>query len=633
MSQRKLPIPNSISKDLIDGVCERLSKGKLIRTPLPRNGFLHIDRKLPFLCVYRRPPKRRDEGTERLVTAEASCLVASGSRHLKPGLTALIQHIVMALADEFKAFLIIEIWSSTQRTTNSRPRFRIAAAKIRPPVMTIKALENALKEIKILKKSASVEIVYEQNRWPKDMPPLVPLREIRKLNYYIIGLEVGPVFQDPDTGELFPQILRRLQQGLAQALKRAFFEFSYTQTTHCVPNFHALGAQKIPKGVWEADRRLAEIGNAFDFLLQVTPINIDRAWNLFEQRNCERKPVLFYRPLPFDIDILKRKLYEIPLENVEDPTLSYLFREKRIELDRQLVMLRDLDTVDFLYGSMQLFGHIDAQLLRQAIEILETISARSREENSGERLNAGQFAKRARQEIDYYRAVYPALEASVQVRDDTVGLMVSKGNLLIGQRTSIPASRVAPLLQHELGTHMITYYNGLAQPFHQLHTGLAGYDELQEGLAVLSEYLVGGLSRPRLRLLAGRVAAANSLIGGADFVETFRELNRDHGFRKETAFTITVRIYRGGGLTKDAVYLRGLFTVLNYIKDGGDLEPLFVGKIAANHIPVINELQSRGILRPVPLRPRYMDYPQTAQRLAGLKNGISIFDLTNPLET
>ena len=34
-------------------------------------------------------------------------------------------------------------------------------------------------------------------------------------------------------------------------------------------------------------------------------------------------------------------------------------------------------------------------------------------------------------------------------------------------------------------------------------TGLTGYDTLQEGLAVLSEYLVGGLSRPRLRLLGG----------------------------------------------------------------------------------------------------------------------------------
>ncbi len=37
--------------------------------------------------------------------------------------------------------------------------------------------------------------------------------------------------------------------------------------------------------------------------------------------------------------------------------------------------------------------------------------------------------------------------------------------------------------------------------------GLAGYEETQEGLAVLAEFLVGGLSPHRLRQLAVRVVA------------------------------------------------------------------------------------------------------------------------------
>ena len=41
-----------------------------------------------------------------------------------------------------------------------------------------------------------------------------------------------------------------------------------------------------------------------------------------------------------------------------------------------------------------------------------------------------------------------------------------------------------------------------------------------------------------------------------------------------------MRIYRGGGLTKDAVYLRGLLQILRYLREGGELEPLFVGKVA-----------------------------------------------------
>jgi len=43
------------------------------------------------------------------------------------------------------------------------------------------------------------------------------------------------------------------------------------------------------------------------------------------------------------------------------------------------------------------------------------------------------------------------------------------------------------------------------------------FEALQEGLAVVAEYLVGGLNRSRMRLLAGRVRAVASLVAGADF--------------------------------------------------------------------------------------------------------------------
>ena len=230
-------------------------------------------------------------------------------------------------------------------------------------------------------------------------------------------------------------------------------------------------------------------------------------------------------------------------------------------------------------------------------------------------------------ELDFYRKQYPELSANIDVRDDVVGLMVSHGNLLIGKDAKIPTRRAEALLQHEVGTHIVTYFNGRAQPFQQLYLGLADYDELQEGLAVLAEFLVNGLSRPRLRLLAVRVIAARCLIDGATFIETFRVLTDTYGFQRRLAFTITSRIYRGGGLIKDAIYLRGLVVVLNYLHAGGTLDPLFVGKIAAQHIPLIEELRLRQVLHEVPLRPRYMDWPGIEDKLAMLHDGLSVLDL------
>jgi uncharacterized protein (TIGR02421 family) len=214
------------------------------------------------------------------------------------------------------------------------------------------------------------------------------------------------------------------------------------------------------------------------------------------------------------------------------------------------------------------------------------------------------------------------------VRDDLYsGLLVSRGELLIGRKAKIPAARVEALLQHEIGTHVVTYYNGRAQPLHQLASGLAGYDGLQEGLAVLSEYLVGGLSRPRMRLLAARVVAVEQLLQGASFVDTFRLLDRAYAFSQRTAYTVTMRVYRAGGLTKDAVYLRGLVEILDYLKRGGEIGPLLVGKIAADHVPLVRELQHREVLKPPPLRPRYMENPSALEKLEKLAAGLSVPEL------
>ena len=64
------------------------------------------------------------------------------------------------------------------------------------------------------------------------------------------------------------------------------------------------------------------------------------------------------------------------------------------------------------------------------------------------------------------------------------------------------------------------------------------------------EYLVGGLTPARLRTLAARVVAVRSLLDGATFVDTFRVLHDQHGFSARSAFMISMRVHRGGGLTK-----------------------------------------------------------------------------------
>jgi uncharacterized protein (TIGR02421 family) len=292
-------------------------------------------------------------------------------------------------------------------------------------------------------------------------------------------------------------------------------------------------------------------------------------------------------------------------------------------------MLSERGTRNFLLSSQQLYDPVDSQLIDVAAGILKQLPGRARDEVSSGSVSPEQFAKRAQREIAKFRKAMPGLESTVRITDEVIGLITVRGNLLVSDATRVAANRVEALVQHEVGTHVLTYWNARAQPFRLLSAGLPGYDELQEGLAVLSEYLVGGLSRARLRLLAGRVMAANYLEEGATFVETFDQLKRTHDFVQRTAFGITLRVYRAGGLTKDAIYLRGLIELLEYLKDGGELEPLFVGKIATKHIPTLHELQLRGVLEPMPIRPSYLRNRESQKRLRALSNVTHLAELVN----
>lgn len=627
-------ITETITEQFIDKVCKRIADNKSVRRSLPLNGRLHIDRSLPFICVYRRPSKVSDRGTEKLVRGEASYLVASSSSKIRQGVSSLLENIVTLMSNEHKAFLIIEIWTKRSNSIDdqnglgiSNPHIKIKISKERFHTDTVESLEKALEIVYVQRQKVRADIVYDKKQWPEKMSPLISSSFAKEKNCFMIGIEIEPFYHNSISGELYPLVLKKLHQGLSRAIKLGVYQFSHDHTTLRPTNYQSLGRRAMVKAVWEVDQKLAEISNAYDFLLLVTPINIDQSWNKFKSSKFEKTPTFHYRPIPINPSSLKTKLYSIPIEQIEDPTLSSLFFEKQVELEKTLSMLRDRRTRNFFYGSMQLYGELNKDLKSLATEILEKTTAHGKGNSNPVSYDVFAFAEKANAELNYYKQSFPGLLSKVLIREDITGLMVSKGNLLLGTKINIPEGRVDALLQHEIGTHILTYVNGKAQPFQQLYAGLAGYDELQEGIAVLSEYLIGGLTSTRLRLLAGRVKAASNLIDGATFIDTFRELNKKFDFAQRIAYIITARIYRGGGLTKDAVYLRGLMNIIKYFANGGDLEPLLIGKISSNHVPIIKELQSRKILRPLTLRPRYLENPEALNKLSELKNGISVLDL------
>jgi hypothetical protein len=125
-------------------------------------------------------------------------------------------------------------------------------------------------------------------------------------------------------------------------------------------------------------------------------------------------------------------------------------------------------------------------------------------------------------------------------------------------------------------------------------------------------------------LLAARVIAVEAMLKGATFIEVYRGLHRDHGFSRRGAFGIAARVFRSGGLAKDAIYLRGLGEVMGLVRAGASLEPFWLGKIAARHAPAIQELLQRGLVKAPKFIPLFLSADSARQHMAGLKKAESL---------
>ncbi|CAN5736387.1 flavohemoglobin expression-modulating QEGLA motif protein [soil metagenome] len=587
---------------LIADVRDRLAAGKPIRRTIEGGGRLHIDRPLPFLCVYRAPPQP-DPGTADLVRTQASYLIAPAG--FDP--TEMIDAITSALAKQCGACLLLELWAGDDAA------MRIHVAEADRAATTVDVLVTALGALDLPGDTPRVTVSTTGPRLVTDEAGILS-----------IGLQVPPIYRSERA--VYPFVARVFSLELSHALQRAFFEFARVQTPVPPEHFHVLGRRRTVQAVRDSDRALAEISESFDFLLAVTPVNTDAAWQEFSASGCTRAPALHYRMLEVDPALVKRRLYDLPLERLEDPALAQLLHDKRRELDRQLSLLEDRDTPRFLYGSLQLYGGVEDELLAEALEILAGVPPSA--SPTAERCNAQTFVGRARAEL----ALYPGLAAQILVREDLTSLLVSHGDMLVPATLDVAAHRVEALLQHELGTHVVTYANGSAQPLRVFAVGLAGYEALQEGLATFAEFVVGGLDTSRLRLIAARVVAVRRVIEDLPFAKVVAELTEQHGIPRRTAFGIAVRVFRGGGLTKDAIYLRGLQQTLSYLKRGGDLRPLLVGKIALEQVPIVEELIRREVLVAPALVPRWLAAAGSEARLARAAAGLRVIDLSSPKE-
>lgn len=592
-----------------------------LRQKVGRSGRVHIDRPLHFLVLHRSADP--EHSVARRVALNSPAYLVWGPGDDLAAASAL-DAVVTWMRKRFSHVLIVSLYDEEPAgdppdDAPYLPQFRaiIGPGDDERADCAGNALAKAMGAVEIDLRRCEVE--------RRDRPYFEPgVAELVDSDPNLSHLSLGlpPLHRAPGGG-IYPQVFRDLANAGGDALLQAACAFIDDGRSKAPAHYRALGRSALLAAALSADRKLDKIARSFDFLLSVSPINTAEAMAEFLAGGGREPPRFQYRPLTVDPDVAKRRLYAVDLGKLEDPLLESLLSDKRRELDLLLTMLSVRNTPAFRPASMLLYGTVDEDLLADANALLA--AGRPARRGGKSMIGAAEVAAAARALIASYRAVDPSFGGRVEIRDDlAAGLMVSGGRLLVSSQTVMAEARLDALLAHEVSVHLLTWFNGSLQPLSMFRTGLAGYEGLQEGLGVFAEWAVGGLTAARIRLLAGRVVAVDAMLRGRDFIDCYRMLTDGHGFTARAAFNLCARVYRSGGLAKDLIYLKGFKAVVDAVASGGPLNPYWLGKIAPAHVPAIEELLHRGLLRAARFVPEFMTRPGTQDRISRLQRGAGL---------
>lgn len=416
-------------------------------------------------------------------------------------------------------------------------------------------------------------------------------------NTLVLPTEVKKVFMDETTGDVYPLVLEELKTRFKEAISEtaAYFVRRYGKKKR-TQKADILSSTINPQ-VLNLDKQLFLLCKNIETLNFINPVNLTVERNKFLKRNSYQQPNFNYKQLDINPYKFREQLYKLPVDSIDDASISQLYRHVIDNLANKIELLTSIGTDDFVYNSLKYYGEPKQQDIANAKFLLHLTAEPEFQDEV--KLSADEA-------VEYFKA--QASEWGLKCRVEKSSKIVAKAmvnnekaQLLINKESNFSEKEAHAFAFHELGIHMLTTLNAKKQPLKVFSLGLTGNTYTQEGLALYSEYCSGSLTVNRLQNIALRVIAVHYMLQHGDFVKTYHSLINDYAMEKHAAFTLTTRVYRGGGFTKDYLYLKGFIDVLNLAKQRS-IDNLLVGKTGLLDFEITNELVERQMLiKPTPL--------------------------------
>ncbi|MFT5942914.1 MAG: hypothetical protein ACI9Q4_002181 [Sediminicola sp.] len=345
--------------------------------------------------------------------------------------------------------------------------------------------------------------------------------------------------------------------------------------------------------LFEIDINLDRLVKKIELLSYLNPLNIEKEKQRFFTSKYTEDPLFKYSKIKFDPYKLHRLFYSQRLERIEDEEIREMYQEIIYYYSN---MIQCIETIGegkkFYYNSLRVFGTPTEKDVQNARYILhfedEPIPIEMEKVYSAE--EAKTYFEKFVEQYDFPLNIRlsTSLAADAMVSNSTQSLVIKKN-------AKFSKNKLLTLANHEIGVHLVTTFNGMDQPLKIFSNGFPKNVETQEGLAVFSEYMSGALTLKRLKELSYRVLASDSLIKGSSFSDTFDMIHNQYKLNKNDAFTITMRAHRGGGFTKDRLYLSGLRKIYKRYKKGVTMDPLLTGKVNMEYEQGIQHLFDQGL--------------------------------------
>ncbi|MDK2977983.1 MAG: hypothetical protein PWP52_697 [Bacteroidales bacterium] len=517
----------------------------------------------------------------------------------------VVNALINKLESKFGAAIVFDIHSfNYKRYNHSTPVFNLGTQNLNRTKYN-RYINYWLKELEKIKLPGIDNEVKENDVFKGNGYLLTHITQNFQ-NTLVLATEIKKVYCNEETGESYPMVIDELTQKIKKAAINTAAYFAKKNTTLTVIKNNSLLSSELDKNLIKIDKQLFNIAKNFEIISLINPVNLDQERKKFLRSKFKKNPNFIYNQLSVNPFEFKRKLYSIPVEKISDISLRMLYQDVIDSYADKIDIITSIGTEKSLYNSLRYFGEPDLTDIKNAEYILH--SSQSIDEQEEMILNSTDVFHYFKNIINTY-----GFDCKVEISKKIISKVLNlnhKKTLYIRKDAFFSEKSLRALAEHEIGVHMLTTINSRLQPLHIFRLGTPLNTHAQEGLAILSEYLSGNISVNRLQILALRVLTIEKMLKGFDFKQTFEFLMDTGNLNETQSFYMTARIYRGGGFTKDHLYLKGFKDILKYYHDGNDIMPLLIGKTSLKYQPVINEMIERKIFLPPKYKTRSFVKPE-----------------------